>query len=343
MMNETLLSTALGLTEAGFLPDFIIREGIRQLSRATLEAHRYGPGNSTFLESMRRAPLAPVPHKANEQHYEVAPDFFGLVLGKHRKYSCCYWPEGVTELDEAEALALEETCSRAELSDGQDVLELGCGWGSLSLWMAERYRKSRIVSVSNSAPQRRYIESQAAARGLTNLRVITADMNRFEAPGQYDRVVSVEMFEHMRNYAELLRRIAGWMRPEASLFVHIFCHRKYIYEFETEGAHNWMGRHFFSGGIMPNTDVFRSFGDHLEVAQEWRWSGDHYRKTAEAWLRNLDTRRVDVMPVLERTYGDGESDRWYHRWRVFFMSCAEVFGYQGGSEWLVGHYRLRLR
>lgn len=343
MMYDSLLGSAIRMTESGFMPDFAIRAGIRRLCRERLieEFHRHDVAG--FAARMRAGEVAPVPRKANEQHYELPPAFFGHVLGKHRKYSSCFWPEGCASLDEAEAHALTQTCERAQLADGHDILELGCGWGSLTLWMAAHYPNSRITAVSNSAPQRRYIESQLAARNLNNVRVLTDDMNRFQAPAQYDRIVSVEMFEHMRNYQELLARVAGWMKPDARLFIHIFCHRKYAYEFETGGEHNWMGRYFFTGGIMPSFDIFRHFTDHVSVEQDWQWDGTHYQKTAEAWLANLDANTNAILPILERTYGDGESDRWYHRWRVFFLSCAELFGYDHGKEWMVGHYRFSKR
>jgi len=343
MMYDTLLGSAIRMSESGFMPDFAIRAGIRRLCRERLVEEFNRHDIAAFAANMRAHAVAPVPRKANEQHYELPPAFFGHVLGKHRKYSSCFWPAGCASLDEAEAHALTQTCERALLSDGQDILELGCGWGSLTLWMAEHYPNSRITAVSNSAPQRRYIESQVAARNLRNVQVLTADMNRFQAPAQYDRIVSVEMFEHMRNYQELLARVASWMKPEARLFIHIFCHRKYAYEFETGGEHNWMGRYFFTGGIMPSFDIFRHFTDHVSIEEDWQWDGTHYQKTAEAWLENLDTHVNSILPILERTYGDGESDRWYHRWRVFFLSCAELFGYDNGKEWMVGHYRFSKR
>lgn len=343
MMYDALLGSAIRMTESGFMPDFAIRAGIRRLCRERLVEEFSRHNVAAFAARMRAGDIAPVPRKANEQHYELPPAFFGHVLGKHRKYSSCFWPEGCASLDEAEARALTQTCERAQLTDGHDILELGCGWGSLTLWMAAHYPNSRITAVSNSAPQRRYIESQLAARNLHNVRVLTADMNRFQAPAQYDRIVSVEMFEHMRNYQELLARVASWMKPDARLFIHIFCHRKYAYEFETGGEHNWMGRYFFTGGIMPSFDIFQHFTGHVSVEEDWQWDGTHYQKTAEAWLANLDANADAILPILERTYGDGESDRWYHRWRVFFLSCAELFGYDHGKEWMVGHYRFSRR
>ena len=278
------------------------------------------------------------------------------MLGPRRKYSSCFFTEASSTLAEAEEAALAITCERAQLADGQEILELGCGWGSLSLWMAERYPRSRITAVSNSAPQRGFIEAEAAARGLTNLQIITADMNDFAVgrvsnpsspestarPGRdgipsYDRVVSVEMFEHMRNYAKLLERISGWLRPTGKLFIHIFCHRRFAYPFETDGDSNWMGRYFFTGGIMPSEHLLQRFDQHLKVAQQWRWNGQHYQRTSEAWLRNLDEQRQKVMPILESCYGRAEARRWFHRWRMFFLAVAELFGYANGEEWFVTH------
>ncbi|MBM3737228.1 MAG: class I SAM-dependent methyltransferase [Acidobacteria bacterium] len=331
-----LLTAGIEAMELGWLPDPAIRWGIRRLCAQRLRES--GHDTAGFASRMRQGDVAPVPHKANEQHYELPPEFFGYVLGRHRKYSCCLWEPGCATLDGAEEAALRATCDRADLGNGMDILELGCGWGSLSLWMAEHYPGSRITAVSNSAPQRLYIESEARRRGLPNLHVITADMNRFEPPGQYHRVVSVEMFEHMRNYKELLRRIHHWTHPGARLFLHVFCHARIAYEFLPEGEDNWMGKYFFTGGIMPSEDLLPQFQDHFALRQQWRWSGIHYQKTAEAWLANQDRNRDRILPVLERTYGADQAARWFQRWRVFWMSCAELWGYAGGEEWLVAHY-----
>jgi len=338
-MSDLFWSQAMAAAERGWIPDVLLRSGIRRLCKQRLvEEDAKGVSVRTFAESVKEGPIAPVPEKANEQHYEVPPALFEAVLGKRMKYSSCFWPEGVTTLDQAEEAALEVTCSRADLADGQAVLELGCGWGSLSLWMAERYPNSRITAVSNSGPQRRFIEARAKRLGLTNLRVITRDMNELELDERFDRVVSVEMFEHMRNYERLLEHVAGWLQPDGKLFVHVFCHRRYSYAFEVDGAANWLGKHFFTGGVMPGADLLPQFDRHLRVAEQWSWSGRHYEKTANAWAANLDAKRDELLPILAETYGEAEAERWLERWKIFFLACAELWGYADGTEWKVAHY-----
>ncbi len=335
---------AFGWVEQGLVPDRVVRLGIRRLLKDRLaemhadDAEAAGEAGQAFIESMRRAPIAPVPEKANEQHYEVPARFFDGVLGPHRKYSSCHWGEGVETLAQAEAAALRITCERARLRDGQDVLELGCGWGSLSLWMAENYPASRITAVSNSHSQRHRIEARARARGLANLSVVTCDVNELDAgAGRFDRVVSVEMFEHLRNWPHAFARVARWLKDDGRFFMHVFAHRGAPYAFVERDETDWMSRHFFSGGMMPGDDLALSFQDDLRLERRWRWAGTHYQKTAEAWLRNMDGARDALMPVMASTYGT-EADVWWQRWRLFFMSVAELFGHDGGQRWWVSHY-----
>ena len=337
------IALAVNWVEQGYVPDRVVRIGIRRLLAQRLaeigerDASVSAETTQAFVESMRQAPLALLPEKANEQHYEVSADFFGLVLGAHRKYSCCWWPEGVDTLDQAEAAALAETCARAGLSDGQQVLELGCGWGSLSLWMAAHYPASRITALSNSASQRQYIERQAQQRGLTNLRVITCDFNHFDTDQRFDRVVSVEMFEHLRNWPNAFAQVARWLLPNGRFFMHVFAHRSVPYAFVEKDDNDWMSRHFFSGGMMPSDDLALHCQRDLQVVRRWRWDGRHYQRTSEAWLDRMDAQREAVWPVLERTYGAAAAQVWWMRWRLFFMSCAELFGYDDGQQWWVSH------
>ena len=337
------IALAVNWVEQGYVPDRVVRIGIRRLLAQRLaeigerDASASAEITQAFVEAMRQAPLALLPEKANQQHYEVPADFFGLVLGAQSKYSCCWWPEGVTTLDEAETAALAETCARAGLSDGQQVLELGCGWGSLSLWMAAHYPGSQITAVSNSASQRQHIERQAQQRGLRNLRVITCDFNHFDTDQRFDRVVSVEMFEHLRNWPNAFAQVARWLLPNGRFFMHVFAHRSVPYAFVEKDDNDWMSRHFFSGGMMPSDDLALHCQRDLQVVRRWRWDGRHYQRTSEAWLANMDAQREAVWPVLERTYGAAAAQVWWMRWRLFFMSCAELFGYDDGQQWWVSH------
>jgi cyclopropane-fatty-acyl-phospholipid synthase len=333
-----------GLLETGIVPDWLIRAGIRGLIRGRLrEQSRGGPEAQSqrlarFVEQLRNSPIAIQPEAANAQHYEVPPEFFGLVLGPHRKYSCALWNEGIPSLEQAENAMLDLTCRRARLEDGQDILELGCGWGSLSLYMARRYPASRVLALSNSRSQKQFIDDQAAQRGLRNLDVVTADMNDFATSRKFDRVVSIEMFEHMRNYHELLRHVSSWTRAGGLLFVHIFSHRRFAYPFEVRGSGDWMARHFFSGGIMPSDDLLPRFQDHLTIRENWTVDGLHYWKTSEAWLNRLDANRSAVLHLFGQTLSKDEALRTFVRWRIFFMACAELFRYRQGREWHVSHY-----
>ncbi|MFZ0501765.1 MAG: cyclopropane-fatty-acyl-phospholipid synthase family protein [Steroidobacteraceae bacterium] len=335
----------LGWAERGLLPDALIRLGVRRLCAQRLREDLAGPTVQARrveqrLDMLRAGPIAIHTDAANAQHYELPPAFFRLCLGHRLKYSCCYYRRGDETLNEAEEAMLELYAQRAQLADGQEILELGCGWGSLSLWMAEHYPNARICAVSNSGAQREYIEEQCRERGLSNLEVITRDVSRLELdPGRFDRCVSVEMFEHLRNYDLLLSRISAWLRPQGTLFVHIFAHRTLMYPFETSGPDNWLGRHFFTGGLMPSLETLLRFQRDLTLEQRWVVDGTHYKRTAEHWLQNQDRHREKALAALTAAYGNDSAPLWLQRWRMFWMACAETFGYAQGREWLVGHYR----
>ena len=332
------------LLERDLLPDWLIRAGIRRLCAARLreedccDVEQQRARLLRFVEELKASPIAIHTSAANEQHYEVPAEFFQLVLGKHLKYSAAYWPEGVITLDAAEDAMLSLYATRARIEDGHTILELGCGWGSLSLYLAGRFPRCRIVGVSNSRTQKEFIDARARERGLRNVEIATADMNTFHASRQFDRVVSIEMFEHMRNYRTLLSKVTSWMAPGALLFVHIFAHSRFAYPYQVRDASDWMAQHFFTGGIMPSDDLLLYFRDHVRIREHWRLSGTHYQRTAEAWLANMDRHRAEILPLFRKTYGENQALRWWVRWRVFFMACAELWGFGNGQEWVVSHY-----
>jgi cyclopropane-fatty-acyl-phospholipid synthase len=356
--SEAERSFSLRALESGLVPDWLIRRRIRALLAQRLrEEDRGDPQSqqehlSRFIAELRNAPIAINTRDANEQHYELPTSFFAQVLGRHMKYSSCLydlddpqaWNAPAAQLDAAAARMLALTAQRARIADGERVLELGCGWGSLSLWMAQQFPNARITAVSNSHSQKAYIDAQSAARGLRNLEIVTCDINALQLPGgEFDRVVSVEMFEHMRNYETLLARIAGWMKPHATLFVHIFTHARYAYPFEVRDDGDWMARYFFTGGIMPSHDLLLHFQGEHRLLEQWAVDGRHYQLTSEAWLANMDAARSTILPILTATYGKDATQRWWVYWRVFFMSCAELWGYSDGREWQVSHYLFEKR
>ena len=333
------------LLKFGLLPDFAIRMGIRHLLAQRLrdEAQPTEEALQSYLENyaadLRTRHIAEQTQAANEQHYEVPAEFYKLCLGERLKYSGCLYPRGDESLDEAELAMLELYAERASLVDGMSILDLGCGWGSLTLFLAERYPQSKITSVSNSYSQRGHIERECERRNLKNVRVITGDINEVELPvNTFDRALSIEMFEHMKNYKRLLAKVAGALRQDGMLFVHIFTHHRLAYHFVSQGPSDWMARYFFTGGQMPSHDLLSRFDLDLTQVKDWKVDGTHYQKTAEHWLNNMDRNRERIMELFSETYGPKHARKWWSYWRVFYMSCAELWGYREGQEWIVSHY-----
>lgn len=343
-----MISKLIELAEKGIIPDYFIRQGIvrncenRLNNENVSNTEKVSSKKQSWIQKMKESPIALVPEKANEQHYEVPPAFFENVLGKHLKYSSGYWPDGVNSLDESEESMLELSFERAQLVDGDSILELGCGWGSLTCYMASKLPNSKITAVSNSKDQKEHILNRCKNQGLDNIEVITADMNDFGTENKYDRVVSIEMFEHMRNYKKLLSKISSWLHDDGKLFIHIFTHQSVVYPFENQGEADWMAREFFSGGMMPSQDLLLHFQDDLIIDDVWSMSGTHYEKTSLAWVNKMDANKDSIMKIFLKTYGD-DAKLWFQRWRIFFMSCEKLFGYNNGSEWGVSHYRFSKR
>jgi len=330
------------LGERTALPDSVTRAAVSMLvGRTRRRLAKLGEAeNASFAKTMADFPVALNAAEANDQHYEIPEAFFSAFLGPHRKYSCCFYEGPETTLAEAEAAALKRTAEHADLRDGQTILELGCGWGSMTLWMARTYPAASITAVSNSASQRAFIEAQAARDGLSNLTVITQDMNTFEATGRYDRIVSIEMFEHMSNWIALLQRTRSWIADDGRMFIHVFSHRTTPYRFDRANKSDWIAQHFFTGGIMPSHKLMHHFGALYDVEQDWRWNGEHYRRTAADWLANFDANQETIAPILTDVYG-AEARLWNRRWRLFLMATMGLFGHAGGREWGVSHYLLK--
>ncbi len=342
LATEGLVSHVIGWGERTALPDALTRAGIWVLCERTARrlAQQGRSSERAFAAEMASHRIAEHADSANEQHYELPAEFFALTLGPQRKYSCCQYPAEFSTLADAEEEALAQTLKRAKLRDGQNILELGCGWGSLSLYMAEHLPRARIVAVSNSASQRAYIEGVARERRLGNLTVLTADMNEFENADTFDRIVSVEMFEHMANWQALLGRARRWLKPDGRLFIHIFTHASASYRFDHRNPADWIAQHFFTGGIMPGEKLIWHFPKHFEVEEQWRWSGTHYARTARDWLANFDHNIADIRYILSAVYG-ADARLWERRWRLFYLATAGLFGHRGGTVWGVSHYRLK--
>jgi len=330
------------LLEKNLLPDWVVRRGIRRLLAQRIRDESAHYDRADYVRDLQTRPIAEQTAAANEQHYEVPAAFYQACLGPRLKYSGCLYATGRETLAEAEEAMLALYVARAQISDGQAILELGCGWGSLSLSLAAKFPRAQITGVSNSHSQREFIEAAARQRGLTNLRILTCDLNALElAPAQFDRVVSIEMFEHMKNYQRLLANIARWLRPGGQLFVHIFTHSRLSYHFVARDSTDWMARYFFTGGQMPAHDLLSCFQDDLRLVTDWKVNGTHYQRTAEHWLQNMDAHRTEILPLFAATYGPNEATKWWAYWRTFYLSCAELWGYRGGEEWLVSHYLFR--
>ncbi|MBC8045537.1 MAG: class I SAM-dependent methyltransferase [Fimbriimonadaceae bacterium] len=332
------------LLERNKVPDYLIRWKIRQLLVQRIKEETKASQEKQqehlmkIISGLRSSPIAIETKAANEQHYELPADFFKYVMGSNMKYSSCYWDDTCKNLDDAESLALKITCEHAEIKNGMHILELGCGWGSLTMYVAKYFPEVQITGVSNSASQKEYIDNCCRERGLNNVQIITADMNVFSIDEKFDRVVSVEMFEHMRNYEKLLEKIHGFLNADGKLFVHIFTHKEFTYYFDVKDETDWMSKYFFTGGIMPSDDLLFYFNDHFKIKDHWHWDGTHYEKTANVWLQNMDAHKNEILPILKNVYGEEKKIKWWVYWRVFFMACAELWGYKNGREWFVSHY-----
>ncbi len=332
------------LINRNIIPDYLIRFQIRRLIKQRIKEETQPNKEAQHKRLMdlvlelKRSPIAINTSDANEQHYELPTEFFRFVLGPYLKYSCGLWSNTTSGIEASEEDMLYLSCERAELKDGMDILELGCGWGSLSLYMAQKFPNSNIIAVSNSSSQKKWIDSRTDELKISNLTIITSDMNDFSTDKTFDRVISIEMFEHMRNYNLLLEKISGFLRNEGKLFVHIFSHKEFAYKFEVRDDSDWMSKYFFTGGIMPSDNLFFYFNDNMKIVNHWKLNGTNYEKTANSWLTKMDENKTNIMPIMEDTYGKKDAVKWFVFWRIFFMACAELWGYNNGNDWLVSHY-----
>lgn len=335
-----LMPVVMPVVEGNWLPDFILRLSIRLMLPRVLSNLEKGDhalnvaAKLLYVEDLKKRPVAQSTAEANTQHYEVPTAFYDACLGEWKKYSCGYWPAGVTDLTRSEEVALQMVVERADIKPGHRVLDLGCGWGSATLYIASHYPEVHMTAVSNSKTQKAYIEDQARRRGLKNVTVITADVNVFQAPAKYDRVISVEMLEHVKNYQMLFGRIANWLEPNGKFFVHIFTHKSLPFHYEK----GWMAENFFSGGQMPSDDLLLYFQRDLTLVNHWIVNGTHYQKTADAWLASMRKNRAVALQAIEETYGPKQRTKWWVNWKLFYIACSELFGYRNGNEWMVSHY-----
>ena len=342
-----MLNTLIKMAENGNLPDFMVEIGIKSLCnqrlkwRDSLSLGQLQEHHQDWVDKLKDSPIALVPEKANEQHYELPPEFFEIVLGQHLKYSSGYWNNGIIDIDKSEQDMLQFYLKRAQIKENMNILELGCGWGSLTIFMAKNFPNCTITAVSNSNDQRKFIENKCKNENIDNIKIITCDMNDFTIEEKFDRVVSIEMFEHMRNYQKLLSRISHFLNDNGKLFVHIFTHKTLVYPYEDNGPGDWMAREFFSGGLMPSHNLLLNFQDHLKIEKQWHVSGEHYQKTSYAWLKRMDKNKTKILTIFRNTYGKENAKMWFYRWRIFFMSCAVMFGIKNGTEWGVSHYRFK--
>lgn len=334
----------IDIAESGKVPDFMLRAAMRRLiSKRLAEEHAHHPEkqqtrHQALIQELIHSPIAIETDKANEQHYEVPTQFYQYSLGHNLKYSSAYYDENCQNLDNAEDAMLNLYLQRSELTDGMSILELGCGWGSLTLWMAKHLPNAKITAVSNSSTQKKHIVAECEKHSLNNVEVITENVNTLELQTQFDRIISIEMFEHVRNYQQLFKNIATWLKEDGKLFVHIFCHKTLLYPFEVKNDDDWMSKYFFSGGLMPSSDTFLHFQDDLKIQHRWHIDGTHYERTANDWLALTDQNKDRILALFKESLNPEEAKIWLQRWRMFFMACAELFGYKNGTEWMVAHY-----
>ncbi|KAJ3691988.1 hypothetical protein LUZ60_012338 [Juncus effusus] len=341
---DTGVKTGLAALERNLLPDAVVRRLTRLLLAARLRegylpsAHLQLESLLHFIRSLKEMPIAVETDTAKTQHYELPTSFFELVLGKNLKYSCCYFKEKSSDLEESEIEMLDLYCERCQIKDGNRVLDLGCGWGSLSLYVAKKYKNCNVTGICNSVTQKTHIDQQCRQNNLTNVEIIVADISKFQMERTFDRILSIEMFEHMKNYKELMKKISGWMEPDGLLFIHHFCHKTFAYHFEDKNEDDWITRYFFTGGTMPSSNLLLYFQEDVSVVNHWLVNGTHYSKTSEEWLKRMDKNISKIKPIFETTYGKDSAIKWIAYWRTFFISVAELFGYNNGDEWMVALY-----